>query len=98
MSCGRIAALVMNIQNDFLNTAELTLTLSQAQHRFGIDDITCEAILSALVDANVLMKAPDRSYRRFFPRLALRTDMANEGRHQRRQKSDAGQPIAGVAA
>jgi hypothetical protein len=59
VSCGRIAALVMKIQNEFLDKAGLTLTLSQAQNRFGADEITCEAVLGALVDAKVLDKTPD---------------------------------------
>jgi hypothetical protein len=93
MSSGRVAALVMKIQTDFLDTPDLTLTLSQAQQRFGVNAIQCEAVLNVLVDANVL-KARDGSYRRFFPRLTPRADAANP----RRCQSDARQPVAGVAA
>lgn len=46
-SCGRIGAMVMRMQGDFLETPELTLTLRGAQRRFGIDEITCEALLRA---------------------------------------------------
>jgi hypothetical protein len=70
VSCGRIAALVTKIQNEFLDKAGLALTLSQAQNWFGADEITCEAVLGALVDAKVLAKTPDGAYIRFFPRLA----------------------------
>jgi hypothetical protein len=44
--------------------------VSQAQRHFGVDEITCEAILDALADAGVLFKTADRVYGRFFPRLA----------------------------
>jgi hypothetical protein len=49
-SCGRIAALVMQIQNDFLDTPGLAVTLSQSQKRYGADETTCEAVLGALMD------------------------------------------------
>ena len=70
VSCRRISTLVMKIETDFLKTPGLRLTLSQAQHRFGLNAIMCEAMLDALVDATVLTKARDGSYSRFFPRLA----------------------------
>ena len=60
--------LVTKIQNDFLDIPGLTLTLSQARKRVGTDERTCEAILGALVDANVLARTPGNSYVRFFPR------------------------------
>lgn len=56
--CGRVAALVMKIQTDYLNTPELTLTLSRAQQRFGMGAITCEAVSCALVEATVLTRTP----------------------------------------
>ena len=58
-SCGRIDALVRLVQSRFLETPELTLTLSEAQERFGVDEIACEAVLGALVDARVLAKTRD---------------------------------------
>lgn len=60
----------MRIESEFLATPELKLTLSEAERRFGIDAITCEAVLDALVDAAVLFKTPDRVYGRVFPHLA----------------------------
>ena len=68
LSNRRIAAQVMTIQNDFLDFPGLRLTVSQAQKRFGTDEMTCEAVLGALVDAHVLARTPDGSYVRFFPR------------------------------
>ena len=76
LSCGRIAALVTKIQNDFLDIPDLTLTLSQARKRVGTVERTCEAILGALVDANVLARTPDNSYVRFFPRHSARPRFA----------------------
>jgi hypothetical protein len=48
--------LVMRIQNDYLDHPLLALTLGDAQERFGIDEVTCEAVLAALVDADVLTR------------------------------------------
>ena len=69
-SCDRIGALVMRMQSDFLDVPTLTLTLPQAQQRFGVDDVTCEAVLWALVDAGVLANVRGGGYVRLFPRRA----------------------------
>jgi hypothetical protein len=66
----RIGDLLMRIEGEFLDVPGLRLTVSQAQRHFGVDEITCEAILDALADAGVLFKTADRVYGRFFPRLA----------------------------
>jgi hypothetical protein len=66
-SCDRIGALVLRMQSDFLDVPTLTLTLTQAQQRFGVDTPTCEAILGTLVDAGVLANV-EGVYARFFPR------------------------------
>jgi hypothetical protein len=63
-----IEDLVVRIENEFLATPELKLTVSETGRRFRADEITCEAVLDALVDAAVLFKTPDRVYGRFFPR------------------------------
>lgn len=65
-----VAALVTQIQGAFLETPTLRLTLPEAERHFGIDRASCEAVLAALVDANVLARAADGRYARFFPRLA----------------------------
>ena len=70
-NCGRIGALIVQMQGDFLDTPGLTLTRRGAQHRFGLDETTCEALLTALVDAGVLVRKPDGAYTRRFPRPAL---------------------------
>jgi len=66
----RIEDLLMRMEGEFLDVPGLRLTVSQAQRHFGVDEITCEAILDALVDAWVQFKTADRVYGRFFPRLA----------------------------
>ena len=63
----RIEDLLMRIEAEFLQVPGLGLTVHEAQRRFGADEIMCEAILEALVDAAVLVKTRDRVYGRFFP-------------------------------
>jgi hypothetical protein len=67
-TCNWIGALVMRMQSDFLDVPKLTLTLPQAQQRFGVDEVTCQAVLGALVDAGVLANV-NGIYARLFPRL-----------------------------
>jgi hypothetical protein len=97
VSYGHIAALVVKIQNDFLDTPTLRLTLSQAQKRFGADEITCEAVLGALVDASVLANTPDGAYVRLFPRRAAGADAARRAERPAVQ-NQATRPITGFAA
>ncbi len=66
----RVERLVMRIQNRFLNTPSLRMTLSQAERRFRVDRRSCQAVLGALVDARVLTRTQDGAYVRFFPRMA----------------------------
>lgn len=65
----RICRLLMQIQNAFLSTPGLTLSPPDAVRRFGADRLTCDAILSALVDARVLRRTPAGAYARAFPQL-----------------------------
>ena len=58
----RICTLIVEIQDAFLNTPDLTLSPTDAERRFGADRITCEAILDALVDVRVLAPAKDGFY------------------------------------
>lgn len=66
----RIENLVMQIEGEFLDNPGLELTIAEGQRRFGIDDITCEGILEALVDSGVLSRTRDRVYERLLPRVA----------------------------
>lgn len=65
----QIEDLVMRIEGEFLETPGLMLTVAEAQRRFGMDEITCEAVLDALVDSGVLFKTRDRVYGRLYPRV-----------------------------
>jgi len=67
----RIQDLLLQIQSDFLENPTLSLTRPAAQTRFGIDEVTCAAVLGALVDAQVLTERGG-NYRRYFPRLVWR--------------------------
>ena len=40
----QIEDLVMRIEGEFLETPGLMLTVAEAQRRFGMDEITCEAV------------------------------------------------------
>ena len=66
--CRNIPNLVVRMQGEFLETPGLALRLDAATRRFGVDKIACEAVLTALVDANVLTKDRRGAYVRFFPR------------------------------
>jgi hypothetical protein len=65
-----LEGLVMRMQDDFLKSAALKLTVPEAEERFRVDHTTCEAVLSALVEAHVLARTREGTYARFFPRLA----------------------------
>jgi hypothetical protein len=65
----RIEDLLVRVESEFLASPELKLTVSEAGRRFGADEVTCEAVLDALVDAAVLFKTRDRVYGRLFPHL-----------------------------
>jgi len=70
MNARQVETLVVRIQGQFLDTPSLHLTLAQAARRFGIDDVSCAAVLGVLVDAAVLARSARGEYVRFFPRLA----------------------------
>src|SRR4029077_158445 len=55
-SSGQIGTLVLRMQGAFLDSPGLTLTVREAEQRFGVDEMTCQAVLGALVDAGVLTK------------------------------------------
>jgi hypothetical protein len=66
----QVMALVLRMQGDFLESPALRLTIDQAERRFGVGRVVCEAVLDALVDSGVLARADDGRYVRFYPRLA----------------------------
>ena len=66
----RVGELVVRMQGAFLDAPTLAIRLPDAERRFGVDRIMCEAVLAALVDAQVLARTRDGAYVRFFPRRA----------------------------
>ena len=60
----RIEDLLVRIEREFLEDPDLKLTVSEAGRRFSADELTCEAVLDALVDAAVLGRTSDRLYGR----------------------------------
>ena len=67
----RICKLMMEIQDAFLTTPDLTMSPNDAVRRFGADRTTCEAILKALVDARVLVPTTRGEYESSFPQMHL---------------------------
>jgi hypothetical protein len=67
----RIESVVMQVQSAFLEDPMLALSLTAAQARFGLDEVTCAGVLEALADARVLTKN-EGWYRRNFPRREMR--------------------------
>ena len=65
-----LETLVIRMQEDYLDTPLLHLTVDEAEARFGADVETCQAILDTLVDARVLARTAEGAYVRFFPRAA----------------------------
>jgi len=63
----QIGSLVLRVQDAFLDSPMLHVTLPQAQREFGMDAFTCHAVLDALVDAHVLARAPGGVYARHVP-------------------------------
>ena len=63
----RLADLLLRIQGAFLDTPGLTITLQEARLLFGIDEVTCAAILKVLVDSNVLTRTRRGAYVRLIP-------------------------------
>ena len=65
-----LEALVVRIQNEFLERPTLRLTLPDAVQRFDIDKTTGLTVLDALVDSRVLAKTRGGAYCRFFREIS----------------------------
>lgn len=63
--CDRIGELVIRIQEAYLDTPDLTLSLGEAQTRFGLDELTCRALFDLLRDAGVLTASDAAGRARF---------------------------------
>ena len=58
----RIEEVLRRVQGEFLEMPGLRLTAPQARRLWGLDAPICEALLSALVDANFLFKTRDGAF------------------------------------
>jgi hypothetical protein len=67
-----IEALVVRIQEEFLQAPAVRLTLEQIVRRLNASVGLCKAVLRVLVDARVLAETPGGVYERFFPHGASR--------------------------
>ena len=52
------------VQGEFLEMPGLRLTHAQARRLWGLDAASCEALLTALVDANLLFQTRDGAFMR----------------------------------
>lgn len=64
----RIEDLIVKIQAAFLDTPDLSLTLSRAEQQFGANTVTCATLLGVLVEGGVLIRTPRGHYRRRYLR------------------------------
>jgi hypothetical protein len=68
----RIQDLVVRMQQAFLDTPALRLTLPQACRRFSTSGAMCAAVLNVLVEAGVLSRTSQGQYFRLIPRTTGR--------------------------
>ena len=52
------------IRAEYLESPGLRLTKAQVQRLWGLDEITCEAVLAALVDVRFLKRTRNNTYAR----------------------------------
>jgi hypothetical protein len=65
-----IEALVLRIQDEFLRTPAVRLTLNQIARQLKASISLCKAVLRVLIDARVLAETPGGAYQRFYPYTA----------------------------
>jgi hypothetical protein len=63
----RIGRSLVDIQNAFLDTPGLALTFEEARMLFGLDHVTCAALLKTLTESGVLERTRAGAYVRHFP-------------------------------
>jgi hypothetical protein len=52
------------VQGEFLEMPGLRLTVAQARRLWGLDAASCDALLTALIDANFLFRTRDGAFMR----------------------------------
>jgi hypothetical protein len=55
---------IRRVQGEFLEMPGLRLTESQARRLWGLDEASCRALLTALVDSSFLFKTRDGAFMR----------------------------------
>ena len=60
-----IDEVLRRVQGEFLEMPGLRLTEPQARRLWGLDSVSCEALLDALVDAKFLFRTRDGAFMRF---------------------------------
>jgi hypothetical protein len=68
-----IDEVLKRIQGEFLEMPGLRLTPAQAGRFWGLDQVSCEALLGALVDAKFLFRTSDGAFRRRSDSETIRT-------------------------
>jgi hypothetical protein len=63
------------VQGEFLEMPGLRLTQPQARRLWGLDAAMCDALLSALVDANFLFRTRDGAFMRVEHAAPLKASM-----------------------
>ena len=62
------------VRGEFLEMPGLRLTQAQARRLWGLDDASCSALLSALVDSNFLFRTRDGAFMRVESSVPLSTN------------------------
>jgi hypothetical protein len=57
-----VSQAVQWVRAEYLELPSLSLTRPQVQRLYGLDDVTCESVLAALVDVEFLACARDGRY------------------------------------
>ena len=70
---------LQRVQGEFLEMPGLRLTEPQARRLWGLDSISCQALLDALVDAKFLFRTQDGAF--------MRVDHASPARATGRRRS-----------
>jgi hypothetical protein len=60
-----IEEVLQRVQGEFLEMPGLRLTEPQARRLWGLDSVSCEALLDALVDAKFLFRTREGAFMRF---------------------------------
>ena len=68
-----IDEVLRRVQGEFLELPGLRLTEPQARRLWGLDSVSCEALLEALVDAKFLLKTRNGAFMRVVQPAPVRT-------------------------